>query len=135
MTICIFARPRIFPAGQTPIITSAGQALLLQVFHCLENFLNTLFYNWQILLRDLPHRIDIHTHIIVNQHVAQPGNAAPWDLRMLRAKLLGQPFGCLAYDFKLANDGVLPMRGGDENIMTHGDIGFDFSMASKICVR
>src|SRR5205807_1680011 len=26
-----------------------------------------------------------------------------------------QPFGCLAYDFKLANDGVLPMRGGDES--------------------
>jgi hypothetical protein len=90
----------------------------LQVFHCAQNFLNTLFYNWQILLRDLPHRVDIHTHIIVNQHVAQPGDAAPWDFRMLRAKLFGQPFGCLTNDFKLANDGVLPMRGGDENIMT-----------------
>jgi hypothetical protein len=45
---------------------------------------------------------------------------------MLRAKLLGEPFGRLAYYFKLANDGVLPMGGGDKDIMTHGDIGLDF---------
>ncbi len=110
MMICIIASPRIFPAVQTSIITSAGQALLLEVSHCLENFLNTLFYNWQILLRDLPHRVDIHTHIIVNQHVAQPGDAAPWDFGMLGAELPREPLRCFPYDFKLANDGVLPRR-------------------------
>jgi len=30
------------------------------------------------------------------------------------------------HDFKLPNDGVLPVRGGNEHIMTYGDIGLDF---------
>ena len=47
-------------------------------------------------------------------------------LQDVESKAVWTAFGCLAYDFKLANDGVLPMRGGDENIMTHPDIGFDF---------
>jgi hypothetical protein len=33
---------------------------------------------------------------------------------------------CLTNDLKLANDGVLPVRSGNEYIMTHGDIGLDF---------
>jgi hypothetical protein len=85
----------------------------------LENFLNTLFETRQVLLRDFPHGFDIHTHVIMNQHVTQPSNAALWDFRMLRAELVREPFGCLADDFKLANDRVLPVRGRDENIMTY----------------
>jgi len=124
---CRFPPTALVPQTGLPHV-KRGQTFrrCLQVFHCLEDFLDTLFYDWQILSRDLPHRFDIHTHIIVNQHVAQPGDAAPWDLRMLGAELLRQPLGCLPYDFKLANDGVLPMRGGNEDIMTHGNIGFDF---------
>jgi len=45
---------------------------------------------------------------------------------MLAAELLRQPLGCLAYDFKLANDGILPVRGGNENIMTHRYVALDF---------
>jgi hypothetical protein len=64
--------------------------------------------------------------VTTTMHIAQPGDAAPWDFRMLGAELLRQPLGCLPYDFKLANDSVLPMRGRNEDIMTHGDIGLDF---------
>ena len=37
-----------------------------------------------------------------------------------------KPLGGLTYDLELANDGVLPVRSGNEHIMTHGDIGLDF---------
>src|SRR5262245_41143043 len=98
----------------------------LHVFHCLENFLDTLFQTRQVFLRDLPHRFDIHAHIIMNQHVAQPGYATPWDFRMLGTELLRKPFGGLTYDLNLANEGVLPVRSGNEHIMADGDIGLDF---------
>jgi len=48
------------------------------------------------------------------------GTSGCWEQR------LRQPLGCLAYDLKLANDRVLPVRGGDENITTHQDVALDF---------
>jgi len=54
----------------------------------------------------------------MNQHVAQPGYATPWDFRMLGTDLLRKPLGGLTNDLKLANDGVLPVRSGNEYIMT-----------------
>jgi hypothetical protein len=45
---------------------------------------------------------------------------------MLGTELLRKPLGGLTNDLKLANDGVLPVRSGNEYIMTHGDIGLDF---------
>jgi hypothetical protein len=61
-------------------------------------------------LCNLPHRFDIHAHIIMNQHVAQPGYATPWDFRMLGTELLRKALGGLTNDLQLANDGVLPVR-------------------------
>jgi len=48
------------------------------------------------------------------------GTSGCWEER------LRQLLGCLAYDLKLANHRVLPVRGGDENITTHQDVALDF---------
>jgi hypothetical protein len=48
-----------------------------------------VFQNWQVSLRNFPHRREINTHVIMDQYIAQPCNTAPGDLIMSGTQILG----------------------------------------------
>ena len=92
--------------------------LLLQSVQFSQDCLELLLQHWQIPLGNFPHRLQVNTHIIVDQHIAQTSNTAPGHLPMLGAELLGQPLRRLPYNLKLSDDCILPVRGREENIST-----------------
>ena len=51
----------------------------------LKNCTDRLLYWRELALDDVPHDLRIHSEVFVDQDVAQPGNAFPFDLRPLRA--------------------------------------------------
>src|SRR5262249_46098433 len=99
--------------------------VLLVIVLLRQDGLNALFQNRQLSLGDLPHRHKINTHVVVNQDVAQPGNAPPRDLRVLRPKGSGQPFGGFPNHLKLSDYGILPVRGREKAIAPDRNVGFN----------
>ena len=45
------------------------------------------FKSRELVLKDVPHHFEIDTHVVVDQHVAKPGNNAPVDLGVARLDL------------------------------------------------
>ena len=92
---------------------------------CRQDRLNPALERRKIPLGDLPHRGEIHPHVLVNEHVAQARDATPWNLRVrLPEGVLNVLYG-LTDDLELPNHGILPVRGGEEGIASDGDIRLD----------
>ena len=56
-----------------------------------------------------PYRSQVNTHVVVNQHISQPGYSLPGNSGMRLAELRRQMFGRLADNLKLADYSVLPV--------------------------
>jgi hypothetical protein len=84
------------------------------VVHLLKNCFDPPPDLRESLLDHGPYDVEIDPGVIVDQHISQGGHAAPSDFWVAVSEIAGELLRCLANDFQLPNDGVLPKRFGEE---------------------
>ncbi len=92
---------------------------------CAEDNLDFLFEIRQFGLGQLPDGREVHVKVVMNKHIAQTGDAAPGDFRVLLPEFGGQKLRRFPDDFQLADYGVLPVGLGHEDVASSGTICFD----------
>jgi hypothetical protein len=57
----------------------------------------------------MPRLVDVHTDVIVNQHVSHSADSPPVERRQTRPSLSGNALGCLTNYLHVPNDGILQL--------------------------
>lgn len=69
---------------------------------------------WRILNNPFPNNLEVHTFILVDQHVPEARHATPRDLGRPVSDFLRDPFGGFPQDFKAAQYRVLGLGIAEE---------------------
>lgn len=73
----------------------------------------------------LPDSLQVHAHVLMNEDISHAGNTAPGDIRSALKSFRRDSFDSFTDDLELPDYRVLPMRGGHEFGVAHGNIAFD----------
>src|SRR5712692_5939616 len=73
----------------------------------LKERLNLAFELWELSLYDIPHELEVHPEILMNQLVSHPRNALPRDVGVAGSKIFRQVFNPLSDNFQVTNNGIL----------------------------